>query len=194
MENLHVNLHSLYTSRLRVREYEVYTWNFSIIYTYRLRVRESKHSLYISRFEYKKIALQDVSTVYEYDMYVNLSWVWGMPHYSVISDLRVREVNLVYEYTHSFNEKCFSSAVRLWIDSFAPSPVPPVVRNERIQVQIECVRCKNHSVVNGASKHAWLPSQTAFTTLASPRPYHPNSPPLLSRHLVWCKSMRRSLW
>ena len=36
-----------------------------------------------------------------------------MPYYSVISDLRVREVNLVYEYMHSFNEKCFSSAVRL---------------------------------------------------------------------------------
>ena len=64
------------TSRLRVREYEVYmqllhqnilstllvyecenmkfTCNFSIIYTYRLRVRESKHSLYISRLRVQK--------------------------------------------------------------------------------------------------------------------------------------------
>jgi hypothetical protein len=34
-----------------------------------------------------------------------------MPYYSVISDLRVREVNLVYEYTHSLNEKCFSKVL-----------------------------------------------------------------------------------
>ena len=99
------------------------------------------------------------STFYEYE---------GCLITPFANDLRVREVNLVSEYTHSFNEKCFSSAVRLWIDSFAPSPAPPVVQNERIQVQIECVRCKNHSAVNGASKYAWLPSQIAFTTLASP--------------------------
>ena len=134
---------------------------------------QSKYSLHFSFTSTKRqhynmfqpfMSTRCTSTFYEYE---------GCLITPFANDLRVREVNLVSEYTHSFNEKCFSSAVRLWIDSFAPSPVPPVVQNERIQVQIECVRCKNHSVVDGASKHAWLPSQTAFTTLASPRPYHP---------------------
>jgi hypothetical protein len=47
-------------------------------------------------------------------MYVNFFEYEGcLLLYSVISDLRVREVNLVYEYeyTHSLNEKCFSSAM-----------------------------------------------------------------------------------
>ena len=158
-------------------------------------MRESKHSLYIFRLRVQKDSIirrfNRLWVRYVRQLFTSMRDA-SLLRYA--NDLRVREVNLVSEYTHSFNEKCFSSAVRLWIDSFAPSPVPPVVQNERIQVQIECVRCKNHSVVNGASKYAWLPSQIAFTTLASPRPYHPNSPPLLSRHLVWCKSMRRSLW
>ena len=150
------------TSRLRVREDEVYMQllNQNILYISRLRVQKDSIITCFNRLWVRDVrqlftSMRDASLL----RYAN--------------DLRVREVNLVSEYTHSFNEKCFSSAVRLWIDSFAPSPVPPVVQNERIQVQIECVRCKNHSVVDGASKHAWLPSQTAFTTLASPRPYHP---------------------
>jgi hypothetical protein len=48
-----------------------------------------------------------------------------------------------------------------------PQGTPPVVQNEMIQVQMERGRCQNHSFVNGSPKHASLPSQTAFTTLAS---------------------------
>ena len=110
-----------------------------------------------------------------------------------LSDLRVREVNLVYEYTHSLNEKCFSSAMLHVNRPFASFPNLRVIQNAMIRVQMRRVWYQKLSGVNGSLRHASLPSRTAFVNHASPRQYHPNSPPLLSRHLVWCKSMRRSL-
>ena len=168
-------------SRLLVYECEnmKFTCNFSIIYTYRLRVRESKHSLYISR-----LRVQKDSIIRRF----NHLWVRYVRH------LRVREVNLVYEYTHSVNDKCCSSAMWHVHRPFASFPNLRVVQNAMVRVQMKRVRYQKLSGVNGSLKHASLPSRTAFVNHASPRPYHPNSPPLLSRHLVWCKNMRWSLW
>ena len=163
---------TLSTSRLRVREDEVYMQllNQNILYISRLRVQ--KDSIITCRDR-----------------------VWGMPHYSVCkwftsarSESRFRVHTLVQR--EMFLKRC--ATVNRLLCAF-PSP-PGGPKWEDSGTDRVCQVQKSLCCEYRASKHAWLPSQTAFTTLALPRPYHPNSPPLLSRHLVWCKSMRRSLW
>ena len=68
-----------------------------------------------------------------------------------LSDLRVREVNLVYEYT--LNEKCFSSAMLHVNRPFASFPNLRVIQNAMIRVQMKRVWYQKLSGVNGSLKH-----------------------------------------
>ena len=110
-----------------------------------------------------------------------------------LSDLRVREENLVYEYT--LNEKCFSSAMLHVHRPFASFPNLRVIQNAMVRVQMKRVRYQQFSSAYGSFKHAstTLADRLCQSCLAKAVRYHPTSHPLLSRHLVWCKSMRRSL-
>ena len=69
-----------------------------------------------------------------------------------LSDLRVREVNLVYEYT--LNEKRFSSAMLHVHRPFASFPNLRVIQNAMVRVQMKRVRYQKLSSAYGSLKHA----------------------------------------